>query len=262
MYFFTIGCFSPTNLFILQVVRYIFFFFLPLFCALTACSGIKDLKYARKNESLNLSRRGLTEFPEEAFLNPELKVIRLYGNKIDSIPERIRELTQLEKLFIGKNQLTQLPESIGELKNLKVLSVQYNDLQALPNSIGNLIALEQLILNQNDLTSLPTSIGELKNLKELQLNFNSIDTMPPEIGNCSALQHLVLSRNNLRYLPEELGKLTQLCDLDVSYAGPLMQLPESICRLRLLDQLIIDNSIVLPNCLLVLQVNRLTITVR
>ena len=230
-----------------------------LFLVATSCAKLKDFKHAREGNAIDLSRKGLTEFPEEVFLNKDVKVIRLYGNHIDSIPDRISELVNLEKLYLGKNDLTYIPPSIGELKNLKILSLQYNALDSLPNEISDLVALEQLLLNQNKLLTLPDSIGKLKQLEVLQVKFNQLETLPESIGQCENLAFIYLNRNNLDALPVSMGQLTSLKELYLSGAGPLLQVPEEMCDLRYFELIEIDYTIALPPCMYVLQANRLQI---
>lgn len=232
---------------------------LLLLVILVGCARIKDLKYSREGNALNLSRKGLTKFPEEAFQNKELQVLRLYGNSIDSIPDRISELTKLEKLYIGRNDLTYIPASIGELKNLKIFSAQYNEIDSLPDEICDLPNLEQLWLNQNELTSLPDSLGKLKNLEILQAKFNFLDSLPSSIGDCENLKFVHLQRNNLREIPTSMAKLSRLKELYLSGAGPLLWVPEEICDLRFFELIQIDATTVLPPCMYVLQANRLQI---
>ena len=237
------------------------FLFIGIFLliSLVGCARIKDLKHSENGEALNLSRKGLTEFPEEAFENKELKVLRLYGNSIDSIPDRISELTKLEKLYIGRNDLTYIPASIGKLKNLKILSAQYNEIDSLPDELCDLVSLEQLWLNQNQLSSLPEALGNLKNLEILQVKYNQLDSIPNSIGDCENLQFIHLNRNNLRYLPKSMAKLTRLKELYLSGAGPLLDVPEEMCDLRYMEVIQIDRNTALPACMYVLQANRLRV---
>lgn len=221
--------------------------------------GLRGTVITSGQTTVNLSRKGLTEIPEEVFLNPTIRVLKLYGNHIDSLPERIGELVNLEKLYVGRNQLKYIPESIGNLKQLKLFSAQYNDLASLPDAIGELENLEQLILNQNELKSLPPTIGNLKKLVVLQLKFNNLKSLPPELGRCEELQFIKLNRNFLETLPEELGQLQKLRELYLSGAGPLLQLPESLCDIRSLEVLEIDATTALPPCLYVRQTSRLQI---
>lgn len=239
-----------------QLFLFIGFF---LLFNLLGCARVKDLKHSRNGEALNLSRKGLTEFPEEAFENKELKVLRLYGNSIDSIPDRISELAKLEKLYIGRNDLTYIPASIGKLKNLKIFSAQYNQIDSLPDELCDLSSLEQLWLNQNQLTNLPESLGDLKNLEILQVKFNQLDSIPTSIGECENLQFVHLNRNNLRELPKSMAKLSRLKELYLSGAGPLLDVPEEMCDLRYFELIQVDRNTALPACMYVLQANRLRI---
>lgn len=228
---------------------------------LSSCGSIAKLDNP-ETESLNLSKLGLTEIPEEVYQMKNLRVLRLYGNKIDSISPRIQELTNLEKLYIGKNKITHFPPEIGNLKNLKLLSAQYNDIRFLTSAIGKLDSLEQLILNQNQLTALPVEIGQLKNLKSLQLNYNWISFIPEEIGECRKLEFIYINRNNLTAIPASFENLTQLKELHMVNAGNLVDVPEGLCKLRRLEILEIDQFTAIPTCLLVLQTNRLKILQR
>jgi len=225
------------------------------------CARIKDLKHSKEGNALNLSRKGLTEFPEEAFLNKDLRVLRLYGNEIDSIPDRISELVNLEKLYLGRNNLKYLPATIGELKNLKILQVQYNQLESLPEELSEMTSLEQLWLNQNDLRSLPQSLGNLKNLEVLQVKYNQLDSIPNSIGDCESLKFIHLNRNNLLSLPKSMAKLSSLKELYLAGAGPLLDVPEEMCDLRYFELIQIDRNTALPPCMYVLQANRLQIVV-
>lgn len=238
---------------------FIMWMFIPV---LLGCEAIKKLPSKAEGEVVNLSRKGLTSIPEEIFENKAIRVLKLYGNKLDTLSDRIGELENLEKLYIGRNQLTSLPASISKLKKLKLLSIQYNDLEDLPMEIGELTSLEHLILNQNQLTTLPSSIGKLSNLETLQLKFNQLDSLPTEIGNCKQLRFIYLNRNNLIALPESMGKLSQLREIHLAGAGALVLVPENFCELRYLELIEIDQSTALPPCMLVLQTNRLQIVQR
>lgn len=213
----------------------------------------------KKETTLNLSRKGLTEIPDFVYDMKHLKVLKLYGNKIDSISPRIKELENLEELYLGKNKLKFLPNEIGHLKKLKILSIPYNDLAFLTDSINGLHGLEQLWLDQNKLHTLPKSIGKLTELQVLKLTFNELDSLPEEIGDCAKLGFVYLNRNNLKRLPQGFGKLKKLKELYLSNAGFLLDVPEVFCDLRMLELIEVDRSIQLPACLYVLQANRLRI---
>ena len=118
-----------------------------------------------------------------------------------------------------------------------------------------------MILNQNRIEYLPDSIGRLKKLEILQLKFNSLKALPESIGECEQLQFVYLNRNNIEQIPNSFGDLRKLRELHLSGAGPLLNVPETMCTLRYLEVLEVDRTIVIPMCLLVLQTNRLNIVI-
>ncbi|MFT5779298.1 MAG: Leucine-rich repeat (LRR) protein [Crocinitomicaceae bacterium] len=229
---------------------------------LNSCVALNDLKFTQEGTSINLSKDGLTKIPDEVFDHKEVKVLRLFGNQIDSISERIGELENLEELFLGRNLLTSLPASIGKLKKLRILSVQNNNLISLPDEIGDLESLEELYLNQNDLIALPETIGNLKELVVMKVNYNWLESIPESIGECTNLGFIHLTRNNLTSLPSSLSKLSRLKELYLVGAGPLLDVPESMCDLNYFELIVVDNSIALPACMYVLQANRLQVIQR
>ena len=238
------------------------FFFLTGFALMLAsCGAVKDYKYYKQGQALNLSKKGLEEIPDYVFKDTSLRVLKLYGNSIDSIPDAIGQLVNLEKLYIGKNDLIFISDSIRKLPKLRFLSAQYNKLEYLPDAITACTELEELILNQNRILVLPDSIGRLKKLENLQLNFNRLDSLPESIGDCEDLSYLSLNSNFLTRLPESMGKLKRLRDFKLVNAGPLLDVPESFCDLRNLEVLEVDPTVALPPCLLVLQTTRLRILV-
>lgn len=208
-----------------------------------------------------MSRKGLNEFPDHILTDTTIRVLKLYGNEIDSIPKGIEGMKNLEKLYIGKNNLVYISPEISNLEHLKMLSAQYNELETLPDQLTNCQELEDLILNQNRLTRLPDSLGNLKKLENLQLDFNQLDSLPESIGECINLRYFSLNRNFLKELPSSMGHLHKLRDLKLVNAGPLLDVPEELCNLRNLEVLEVDRTIALPQCLLVLQTTRLRIIV-
>lgn len=231
-----------------------------LFMLLNSCAfSSLGKEKTRPGQTVNLSRRGLTAIPEEILNDSTIRILKLYGNSIDSIPPSIRNMKNLEELYIGKNNLKEFPEEIGELKKLKLLSAQYNEISILPESIGNLENLEQLILNQNRLLKLPGTIGNLKKLENLRLSYNELQELPPDIGRCENLRFLYLNRNFLKTLPVEMSNLHNLKELCLYQAGLLLSVPEEFCEMRYLEILEIDENTAIPPCLLVRQTSRLKI---
>ncbi|WP_199312136.1 leucine-rich repeat-containing protein kinase family protein [Phormidium tenue] len=65
----------------------------------------------------------------------------LTDNRIESLPESIGQLTDLQKLMLAGNQLRALPESLANCQNLELVRLAANQLEALPSQ---LLALPRL----------------------------------------------------------------------------------------------------------------------
>lgn len=244
--------------------KYLFLFFTTLI-VLVGCQNYSSNSSADGpgySLKLNMSRQNLTEIPEEVYEMTELKILKLFHNKIDSISPKIAQLKNLEKLYLGKNQLKYLPKEISELKNLKILSVGYNELEELPASIGEMTELEQLWVDQNRLKAFPKELGQLENLKTLKANYNFIDTLYKEVFDAKNLEFIHLERNRINSIPNSISQLTGLKELYINNAGFLLNLPESLCDLRRMEVLAIDRTTVVPSCLLTMRTTRLQIIVK
>ena len=139
------------------------------------------------------------------------------------VDPQILSYTTLVYLDVSFNLLESLPDEISLLQNLEELHCCSNKIAALPESIGSIQSLRLIKANNNMLISLPKSIGQLQSLKSLVLSDNILTSLPDEIGNCH-LESLLLENNSLCRLPLSLallkGKLTQL---DVSRNDEQMQ---------------------------------------
>ena len=110
-----------------------------------------------------------------------LKVLRLYGalkageqGQVQSLPDTIADLTQLEVLDLGRNGLENVPPQISALTNLKTLRLEYNNLSSIPEFIGDFKKLKELSLDSNGtLTNLPASLAKLSGLK-ISMGNNSL----------------------------------------------------------------------------------------
>ena len=90
--------------------------------------------------------------------------------KMPRFDDQILQMDWLTHIHLFSNELESLPDSISLLKNLESLSVTSNLLTALPAGIGGLTKLTKLDVNHNQLTELPVEFGNLVNLQVLLLN--------------------------------------------------------------------------------------------
>ncbi|HRK83937.1 MAG TPA: leucine-rich repeat domain-containing protein, partial [Saprospiraceae bacterium] len=192
--------------------------------------------------ALDLSFKQLKDIPLPVFEHPQLKVLLLNGNKIDSIPAAIGKMKNLQILFFRHNEIRALPDDFTLfLPNLTYLDMTGNKLTDLPMKFGDAPQLSSLHLSSNQLKSIPLSIGRLKNLKQLYLGGNQITALPAEIGQMKALNVLFANDNQLSTLPANIGGMSSLSTLNL-YNNKLTSLPAEIANLKELTTLSLENN--------------------
>ena len=92
----------------------------------------------------------------------------LYSIKMPRFDDQILQMDWLTHIHFDKNDLESLPDSISMLKNLESLCITSNLLTALPAGIGGLTKLTKLDVNHNKLTDFPLEFGNLVNLQVLR----------------------------------------------------------------------------------------------
>lgn len=134
-------------------------------------------------------------------------------------------------LYINGLSLLSLPEKIGELPQLQRLGLASNQLKTIPSSIFSLVELERLGLAHNQIETLSPEIQKLKKLTGLGMGHNKLRKLPDEIGQLKELISLRLGHNNLEELPATLLDLPNLTQLDVR-GNPTLGLPEEVVETR------------------------------
>ena len=191
---------------------------------------------------LSLEYKRLKNFPAEIYQYPNLKVLNVGFNKLDSIPYSIRLIPNLEELYLSGGMNSARYWAAKELKGDSIDSSRiYNSFRSLPNSIGTLTALRILEAKNNRLEEIPASIGQLVLLEELNLQGNLIRRIPPTIGQLTNLKEFKVSINNLLRFPIEICKLVNLERLE-AFDNQLIAVPYDIRKLTKLRYLQLSNN--------------------
>ena len=109
-------------------------------------------------------------------------VLMVIGNKLQSLPDSVGNLQNLEHFYAWNNTITRLPESIGNVKSLIYVDVRHNNLASLPSSIRQWDNLEYLYLAGNPLClnfDTPNNLRDAKGLCEQQC---SVDCPSVRLG--------------------------------------------------------------------------------
>ncbi len=141
-----------------------------------------------------------------------LERLELIGCRIETVPDFIFDLSNLNVLNLQKNVIPMISSGIGKLQNLTYLDSSETYLSQMPYEISELAKLTYLDLSFNRLTNI-LGIEKLANLEELNIGANQITALPDAINKLSSLHYLFVGGNQLTQLP---GGITQWsCYIDV-----------------------------------------------
>lgn len=209
---------------------------------------VEDLK--PDIEALDLSDQKLSTIPKEIFVNRQLKILLLNGeydriNKINSLPDDLFQLENLQTLALVSFGIIELSPNIERLKNLTSLWLANNKvLKNLPENIGKLTRLESLDLTGSDsLKTLPPEIGKLYNLRNLYLSScTNLSILPKELWQLINLKDLIISRSKLTSLSSNIKNLVNLKTLFLNENTNLNGVPAEIWELSNLQSLILGGT--------------------
>ncbi|KAF3616045.1 putative DNA repair protein complementing XP-C cells-like [Capsicum annuum] len=167
-------------------------------------------------------------------------------SKLESMPEEVGDLENLEELDALCTLISQPPASIFRLNKLKYLSFAKGNIEdgvsfVFPEVNKGLHSLEYLNLNYCNIIDggLPEDIGCLSSLKVLNLRGNNFVHLPRSMAQLGALQFLNLSDcRRLKDLPDFMGT-PNLDTLDLSNCMNLEEIHHSLgfliklCTLKL-----------------------------
>ncbi|MFD3166731.1 leucine-rich repeat domain-containing protein [Herpetosiphon sp. NSE202] len=192
-------------------------------------------------------------------LPPNLKTLEttISGS---AIPESIRQLHQLEELWLSGEELSELPGWVLELPKLHSLDIANTGIDhilppAQPNSslrklmmdsrdcsgnhsldgLRSLSRLEELHLTNHSIGKLPAWLHELQHLRQLSIEGCNLTDLDLRLGQLHQLETLRAKGNYIPIarLDQLLSQLSQLKHLSLNLTGT-DELPKSICQL---DQL-------------------------
>ncbi|KAF4112165.1 hypothetical protein G5714_006960 [Onychostoma macrolepis] len=140
----------------------------------------------------------------------KLTCLKLWHNSIAFIPEHIKKLGSLERLYFSHNKIEILPSHLFLCNKLRYLDLSNNDIRFIPPEIGVLQSLQYFSVSCNKIENIPDELFFCKKLKTLKLGRNMLSVLSPKISFLGVLTHLELKGNHFEILPAELGSCRAL----------------------------------------------------
>ena len=167
----------------------------------------------RKIRELDLGmsgNEGFSEFPKVLLALEELEKLSFgFLCSYTHLPEDIHRMKSLRKLDLHcSKKLESLPDSICELSNLEELNVESTLLRSLPEQIGKLQKLKSLDIGQTHILKLPESILELTGL-EMQTDKGILKMKGPETK--AYFEKIIESREELKEVIANMGNVFKFC---------------------------------------------------
>ncbi|CDQ68850.1 unnamed protein product [Oncorhynchus mykiss] len=207
---------------------------------------LNSLKKMTNLADLELHNCELERIPHAIFSLTNLQELDLKSNNIRTIEEVIsfQHLKRLTCLKLWHNKIITIPASIGQVKSLESLHLSHNKLETLPPALFHLPKLRHLDVSHNSITVIPPDLGLLQNLQHFAINANKVEVLPKQLFRCTKLKFLCLSNNVLTNLPETVGQLVHLAQLELR-GNCLDRLPSLLgnCRLLRKNSLIVEDHL-------------------
>ncbi|KAM9469273.1 volume-regulated anion channel subunit LRRC8D isoform 1-T5 [Clarias gariepinus] len=178
---------------------------------------LNSLKKMTSLRELELHHCDLERIPHAIFSLTNLQDLDLKSNSIHTIEEVIsfQHLKRLTCLKLWHNKIVSIPQNISHVKNLESLYLGYNKLETLPAALFYLPKLRYLDIGHNSISVIPGEVGVLQYLQHFDITANKVEVLPKQLFRCTKLKVLLVGNNSITVLPESIGQLTQLVQLDV-----------------------------------------------
>ena len=146
---------------------------------------------------LDISHLGLSEWPPELLILPNVRNIKAHKNNLVNIPDLSKTFRQLEILNLSRNKIVQLNTiQFSHFVILKTVDISRNELQEIPLEITKVALLSSLYVQQNKIKNFPDGMSDMLNLRILDASDNCIEYVGDKLEHIPRLDTLNLSGNN------------------------------------------------------------------
>jgi Leucine-rich repeat (LRR) protein len=153
---------------------------------------IFTLFLAKSIFSQDIAESDYLTLEEARAISPDsVKALRLTKKKLSEIPEEIYQFKNLRALDLSRNRISQInPGSLNVFTQLEILNLGKNRLALFPIDICSMPSLTHLSVNDNIISNIPTCIGYSTKLQHLDIFNTRIGTFPEELSLLTDLKSL------------------------------------------------------------------------
>ena len=198
-------------------------------------------------------------FPFEVTLPQfrHLQVLKITTKGIRTIPEGIKDLENVTRLWLVVGDLEGFPSAVCQLNKLTDLNLSWNQKikEIPPGACGKMKRLRRLYMSGCGLTCLPEDLDQMVNLETLDLRGNSLSHLGNNLKNMTKLTYVLLAENpfesleeefpfdtlvnieclylgrtNMKTLPGGIGQMVKIKEISL-YGNQLECLPKEFCNL-------------------------------
>jgi len=174
-----------------------------------------ELSTLAQLDFLDITSNRMHAIPHAAIQPDRLRELRASMNALGACPPALPRCAQLQRLVLVRCSLESVPEDVLALPQLELLDLARNGLSELP-AVRGLGRLRELRVGRNNLSGLPASLAPCERLVEVDLSHNALEgSIPAGLGAAGSLRSLNLGYNALSATIPDLGRLSRLEVLDL-----------------------------------------------
>ena len=189
----------------------------------------------RHLQVLMISTKGIRTIPEGIKAVENVTRLWLVYGDLEGFPSAVCQLNKLTQLALsGNKKIKEIPlGACGKMKRLRGLSMSECGLTCLPEDLDQMVNLERLNLGWNSLSHLCDGLRNMSKLTDVDLGDNPFESLEEEFpfDTLVNMEYLYLKNTNMKTLPGGIGQMVKIKRIYL-HGNRLECLPKEICNLR------------------------------
>lgn len=174
-----------------------------------------DFRNLKNIRNLVLVNNDIKLLEKESIPNT-LRMLHLGRNNLTSLNGTLRDIDNLQVLFLNENSLTTLDNELPmQPINFKSLTAHHNKLQSLPLELKNFPKLDTMYISDNEIRSFDGILKHLIGIQTLSAHNNKIEYLASDEFAGTAIEELDLANNYIKSINGSLVTLREMryCNL-------------------------------------------------